>query len=398
MSRISDLITALCPNGIPFKRMGDIGTFYGGLSGKSKEDFEDGNAVFISYMNVYSNIELQTDVADRVRVSENERQNTVQYGDVLFTGSSETPDECGMSSVLTTHSDQKLYLNSFCFGYRFHDPEMLLPGFTKHLFRSTELRTQITKTASGVTRFNVSKKRMEDVIIPVPPTEIQREIVQVLDSFTKLEVELSKELVLRQQMFNGYSRKLFDSVRSSAPTREIWQICNVTKGSSPIQKTIPGQYPMVVTTSERKTSNTYQFDNEAVCIPLVSSRGHGVASLNHVYYQEGKFALGNILCALIPMESSELIAKYLYYYFEESKDYTLVPLMKGGANVALRIDDIVKVKIPVPSIEVQRRIVETLDAFDEMCNSKSSGLPAEIDARRQQYAYYRDKLLAFEVQ
>ena len=86
----------------------------------SKDDFKDGNAVFITYMNVFSNIELKTDVTDRVRVGEKEKQNTVQYGDVLFTGSSETPDECGMSSVLTTHTDEKLYLNSFCFGYKYN--------------------------------------------------------------------------------------------------------------------------------------------------------------------------------------------------------------------------------------------------------------------------------------
>ena len=201
MSRISDLINALCPDGVPYRRLGDIGAFYGGLTGKSKEDFKNGNAVFITYMNVYSNIELKTDVEGMVRVGEKERQNTVQYGDILFTGSSETPDECGMSSVLTTHTDKKLYLNSFCFGYRFHDPDMFLPGFSKHLFRSTELRSQITRTASGVTRFNVSKKRMEAVMIPVPPIEVQREIAQILDNLIALSVELTAELAARKKQY-----------------------------------------------------------------------------------------------------------------------------------------------------------------------------------------------------
>ena len=155
---------------------------------------------------LHANLEYtpQTDVADRVRVSENERQNTVQYGDVLFTGSSETPDECGMSSVLTTHPDQKLYLNSFCFGYRFNDPNMFLPGFTKYLFRSTELRDKISRTASGVTRFNVTKKRMADVTIPVPPVEVQREIVRVLDNFTELTAELTAELAARKKQYEYY--------------------------------------------------------------------------------------------------------------------------------------------------------------------------------------------------
>ena len=186
MSRINELINRLCPTGVPYKKLGDIGAFYGGLSGKSKEDFIDGNATFITYTNVYSNIELKVNVEDKVRVGKNEKQNTVCYGDILFTGSSETLDECGMSSVLTTHTDKKLYLNSFCFGYRFIDQNMFLPGFTKHLFRSDNVRRQIVRTASGVTRFNVSKKKMGEVLIPVPPIVVQQEITHILDVFTEL--------------------------------------------------------------------------------------------------------------------------------------------------------------------------------------------------------------------
>ena len=136
MSKLQDLINKLCPNGVEFKRLGELGFFYGGLHGKNKKDFKDGNATFITYMNVYSNIEIKLNFNDRVRVNENEKQHTVQYGDVIFTGSSETLDECGFSSVLTTQTDEKLYLNSFCFGYRFYDTNLFLPDFCKYLFRS----------------------------------------------------------------------------------------------------------------------------------------------------------------------------------------------------------------------------------------------------------------------
>ena len=81
---------------------------------------------------------------------------------------------------------------------------------------------------------------------------------------------------------------------------KLGECCNLEKGVTPIQKATPGEYPFVVTTSERKASDSYQFDAPAVCIPLVSSRGHGVACLNQLYYQEGKFALGNILCGVTP--------------------------------------------------------------------------------------------------
>ena len=121
MSKLQQLIRELCPNGVPYKTLGELGVFYGGLSGKSKEDFKGGNSKFITYMNVYSNPALKLDVTDTVRIAEGEKQNTIQYGDVIFTGSSETPDECGISSVLTHHTDEKLYLNSFCMGYRFNN-------------------------------------------------------------------------------------------------------------------------------------------------------------------------------------------------------------------------------------------------------------------------------------
>ena len=146
----------------------------------------------------------------------------------------------------------------------------------------------------------------------------------------------------------------------------------------------------------RKSSDEYQFDTEAVCIPLVSSRGHGIASLNHVYYQSGKFALGNILCALIPKDKELINAKFLYHFFEEMKDILVVPLMRGGANVALHMDDIAKIKIPLPPLEVQEKTVKILDKFESLCNDLVHGLPAEIEARRKQYEFYRDKLLTFE--
>lgn len=157
MSKLDKLINEFCPDGVKYEPLGKLGKFYGGITGKSKEDFYDGNAKFITYKNVYSNPSLEIEIEDKVKISENENQRTLEYGDVIFTGSSETPDECGISSVLTTPTNEKLYLNSFCFIFRFDDVSIMLPSFSKHLFRSNKLRYQIGKTASGVTRFNVSK-------------------------------------------------------------------------------------------------------------------------------------------------------------------------------------------------------------------------------------------------
>ena len=119
------------------------------------------------------------------KIYEGEKQRNLQYGDIIFTGSSEKLNECGISSVVTENPSENLYLNSFCFFLRLYNTGILLPDFSKYLFRSEKLRHQIIKTASGVTRFNVSKEMMKKIEIPIPPIEIQEEIVKILDNFTK---------------------------------------------------------------------------------------------------------------------------------------------------------------------------------------------------------------------
>lgn len=208
MNKIEEMIQRLCPEGVEVVKLGEVGTFYGGLTGKSKADFTDGNSKFVTYMNIYSNPSLNTDIEDKVFIKEGEKQNTVQYGDILFTGSSETPDECGMTSVLTERTNEKLYLNSFCFGYRFNNVDSVNPDFMKHLFRSHSLRKALAKTASGVTRFNVSKKKVANIAIPLPPMEVQSEIVRILDKFTAIEAELEAELEARKKQYEHYRDRL----------------------------------------------------------------------------------------------------------------------------------------------------------------------------------------------
>jgi len=215
VSRLEELIQTLCPDGVDFRLLGNIGDFFGGLTGKTKQDFQNGNKKFISYMNVYKNPAVDTTTEDLVRIGTAEQQNTVEYGDILFTGSSETPEECGISSVMVKHPDEPFYLNSFTIGFRLRNPSQLNPDFSKHLFRSGEMRKQINKTANGVTRFNVSKVKLADVKIPVPPLPVQEEIVRILDTFTALENELEAELAARAKQYEYYRNELlsFDSVQ-----------------------------------------------------------------------------------------------------------------------------------------------------------------------------------------
>jgi type I restriction enzyme, S subunit len=144
---------------------------------------------------------------------------------------------------------------------------------------------------------------------------------------------------------------------------KLGDICSMVKGESPTMKTLEGKYPLVVTAAYRRTANTYQIDGEAVCIPLVSSTGHGDAAIHRVHYQNGKFALANLLVALLPKDPSICNAKYLYHLLMTKKDEYLVSLMRGTANVSLKEQDIYNVEISLPPVEEQRRIVVRIEEF-----------------------------------
>ena len=202
---------------IEWKALGEIAELYSGLSGKTKEHFQKGNAPYVTYKNIFDNLAVDSSILEMVSIGADERQHAVKYGDVLITGSSENIEEVGMSSVVTFHPEKEIYLNSFSFGIRFHSAVQLSPEFTKYLFRSELLRKQIMKTASGVTRFNVSKKKFSEITLPIPPLSEQRRIVDILDRFDTLTNSISeglpKEIALRRKQYAYYRDALLSFPR-----------------------------------------------------------------------------------------------------------------------------------------------------------------------------------------
>ena len=161
------------------RKLGNCGTTYGGLTGKTKEDFGHGNARFIPYTNVFDNPLTDTKRLEAVEIDSS--QNQVAYGDVFFTVSSETPDEVGMSSVWL--SDQEdVYLNSFCFGYR--QDSTFDPHYLAYMLRSSSVRSNLTLLAQGISRFNISKNKVMELSVPVPSAVEQKQLGQY---FTKLD-------------------------------------------------------------------------------------------------------------------------------------------------------------------------------------------------------------------
>ena len=145
------------------RKLGDMGTTYGGLTGKSKEDFGHGAAWFVPYTNVFDNPVGDSTRLERVEIDPS--QNVVRRGDALFTVSSETPEEVGMSSVWPSDLDN-LYLNSFCFGYR--QDGSFDPSYLAYMLRADSFRNQIEMLAQGISRFNISKGKVMEIEVPVP--------------------------------------------------------------------------------------------------------------------------------------------------------------------------------------------------------------------------------------
>lgn len=148
------------------KTLGEEGQFYGGLSGKGKDDFDCGNGRFVTYMNVYKNTFASRDAMGRVKVGDTEKQNKVRYGDILFTQSSETVDEVGLSSVYLYNDEP--YLNSFCMGYRFNNLDNVCPEFIGYCMRSNEIRKSIMLMGQGISRINLGAKRLATVKYKIP--------------------------------------------------------------------------------------------------------------------------------------------------------------------------------------------------------------------------------------
>lgn len=405
MSYLDKLLAGVA---VEWKPLGEISEIYGGLTGKDKADFEDGNASYISYKNIFDNIEVNFSKLEKVKVATSENQHAVKYGDVLFTGSSETAVEAGMSSSVTADIEGDVYLNSFSFGLRFNDNIELLPEFSKYLFRSHFMRLEISKTASGVTRFNISKQRFKKILVPIPPIEIQKEIVRILDKFSTLTAELTAELQARKKQYNYYRDQLLNSEKNEVELKPLGEIGEVRmcKRILKEQTSDIGEIPFYKIGTFGKDPDAYiskelfdeykaRYNYPRIGDVLISASGTIGRSVIFdgidAYFQDS-----NIVW--IENNEKQVLNKYLFYCYQIAK----WEIAEGGTIQRLYNDNLKKTKIPVPypndtkkSLEEQKRIVSILDKFDTLTTSISEGLPKEIELRQKQYEYYRNMLLTF---
>ena len=324
-------------------------------------------------------------------------------GDVFITPSSEILDEIGYSATAIEDIEGAVY-SYHIMRLRIYDKEVLHPEYLAYLFSSDTVRKQIRIKAQGITRFGLTLPRWKSIQIPVPPLSVQQEIVRILDKFTQLEaelkIELETELDCRKRQYEYYRDKLlsFNEVVGGAKTlifsdlqwKTLGEVAKVNKGVQ-LNKTKlkdEGKYPAY---NGGKTYSGWTDDFNVEENTTIISQGG--ASAGFVNFVTTKFWANAHCYYVIP--NLEIVNNRYLYQFLKFQEKFFMNSQHGAGIPALAISKLNKHLIPLPPIEEQERIAGILDKFDTLVNSISEGLPREIELRRKQYEYYREKLLSF---
>ncbi len=240
--------------------------------------------------------------------------------------------------------------------------------------------------------------------ILVPPLAEQRRIVDVIGAVDAYVAALESYATAARTARAALLHELLTTNTEGWKETTLGELCSITKGTSPTEKTPPGAFPLVVTAAARRSSSAFQFDGPAVCIPTVSSTGHGHASLKRVHYQDGQFALANIMLALQVSKPEFADTKFLWFLLNHQRGQLLVPLMRGTANMSFGIKDLSIVKLLLPPLAEQQRIVAVIESVDgatagadraaeDACNLRSGLLSDLLSGDHEIPAGY-DELLA----
>lgn len=410
MSNLEELIERLCPDGVEYKRLGDIGRI-SMCKRVLKSQTNSVSGVPFYKIGTFGK-EADSYISEELFLDYKSRYPYPQKGDVLISAS-------GTIGRTVIFDGKPSYFQDSNIIWVANNEEFLTNKFLYYIYQ-----TNPWKVADGGTIKRLYNSDLEKIKLPVPPLEVQREIVRILDSFTELEKELEKELAARQKQYEYYRDLLLtfkpnESTILNERTNELelsgtirWMklgdIClHSYSGATPKKSnseyytngTIPwirtqdvvfnSIYKVDAYITEKAVQETgAKWIPENCVIVAISGASAGRCAINKIK------ATTNQHCLNMEIDSSKALYKYVFYCLCNKEEELI--LKKQGARGDLNSSIILGMKIPIPPLEQQQRIVDILDRFDTLCNDISSGLPAEIEARQKQYEYYRDKLLNFK--
>ena len=381
MSKLSDLIQELCPNGVETFPLDQVLKSLPKGTLKTNELVENG----------------------RYPVINGGRDFYGYYDKFNNSGEVITFSSRGFAGYVQYMNDD-FWAGGLCYPYTSADESALLTKFAYYYLKNKESYIMQNIVEHGSIPA-LNKKDLHKVQIFVPPLPVQREIVRILDTFTELTKELTKELTLRKKQYEYYRDRLltFDEAHplrsmlnelcpNGVEYKALKECCSILDSQrQPIKKSqrVKGRYPYYGANGIQDYVDDYIFDGIFVLVgedgSVMTSSGTPV-----VHWAEGKIWVNNH--AHVIEESEGVMLRYLYYCISMIDIRELV----HGNIPKLNQKDFRQLKIPIPPLAVQREIVRILDKFEALCHDLTAGLPAEIAARQKQYEYYRDKLLMFE--
>ena len=394
-SKLQDLINRLCPNGVEYRRLGEIATdvFRGG--GILRNQVTETGVPCVRYGEIYTTYGIWFDeCVSHTKLEYIQSPKYFEHGDILFAITGESVEEIAKSTAYTGHERCLAGGDIVVLKHKQN------PKYLAYALSTSGAQEQKSKGKVKSKVVHSSVPAIKDILIPVPPLEVQSEIVQILDNFAELTAELTAELEKRKKQYEHYRRALLCGVESSElrfessawPMVKLGDVCEIGTGSSNTDEQLDeGLYPFFVRSQEVRWKNEYEFDEASV---ITSGDGVGVGKIYH--YVEGKYALHQRAYRIHPTDT-RLTARFLFYYMKTGFLAYINKSAFQSSVTSIRKPMLRNFPIPLPPLAEQRRIVSILDRFDRLCNDLTSGLPAEIAARKKQYAYYRDKLLELRV-
>lgn len=386
MSKISDLIAKYCPNGVEYKPLGEIGEFVRG-NGIQKKDFQDSGFGCIHYGQIYTYYGLFADhTKSFIDPNLAEKRKKAYKGDLVIATTSENEEDvCKACAWL---GDEPIAISGDAYIFRHHQN----PKYMSYCFQSELFQSQKKKYITGTKVLRVNGDAMAKIHVPVPPLPVQGEIVRILDSFSSLEAELEAELKARRRQYAYYRDQLIRDCPSIRwiPLSEISENCDKSRKPIKKEKRIAGKTPYYGASGVVDYVDGFTHEGDYL---LLSEDGANLLarSMPIAYQISGRNWINNHAHVLRIENANlrQLVEMYL-------NSISLEPYITKGAQPKLTKQRMETIAVPVPSEDDLSRIVEMLTKFYALTTSLTDGLPAEIEARRKQYEYYRDRLLSFD--
>lgn len=407
MSNLEELIERLCPDGVEYKKIGEIGTLTRGKRFVHADAVEDNGIPCIHYGELYTYYGVTTyDIKSQVK---KELANKLRYAsknDVVIVGAGENAEDIGIAVAYLGESE--IAVHDACYIWKHHEN----PKYLSYCLRTRNYHEQLKKYVSSGKICSVSATGISKIQLPVPPLEVQREIVRILDNFTFLTAELAAELAARQKQYEYYREYLFENHISDVEWKRLDELFPFIRNGfvGTIKSFFTNKIDGIRYLEGTNIHDGVISDNEVLYVTKEFHEKHIKNQLKAddiLMVQSGhigecavvgkKYEGANCHALIIMSNGGKCLSKYYVYYFHTLKGFkSLTPAITGGTIKHVLAGKVGKIKVPVPSLEQQQRIVDILDRFDALCNDITSGLPAEIEARQKQYEYYRDKLLSFK--